>query len=183
MTIPGGVFAPGGRTGMAPPGGESPLVPLEWLTAHPLTKRWTGSSERSGVGINLVTDTAVQLDDGYEGILFDLAITGKARGNGGSGTGVAWIIFVDGASVVQGQWQGGAVLDNSGAFDYLMAGDGMGASWGTLRAWLPVHALVQIGMRNNGGTADAMGWVAWGWYWPVTLRQAWVDQGWGRGRR
>lgn len=182
MSVPP-IFAPGGRTGLAPAGGGIPMVPIEWLKTHPLTRRFMGSSERSGVGAVPVTDTIIQLDDGFAGYIEDLAITGKARGNGGSGTGISWQLLVDGASVVQGQWQGGAVLDTSGRFDYLMAGDGMGQSWGRIGLWLADHALAQAVMINNGGTADAMGWVAWGFYWPVAIVDQWVDFGWGRGKR
>ncbi len=164
------VFAPGGQTGFAPEAGEHLFAPRDWLLQHPSSRTFMGKSERNNVGAAEIVDLCIDLDGGFEGIILSLAITGKAGVQGANG-GIGWRIYINRIPWVQTQWQFGAVVENAGRFDYLAAGDGMGNSWNdNFNLWLPDNALLEIGYNNNGGTADPMGWVAWGAYWPTTLR-------------
>lgn len=168
MTAP--VFAPGGRTGFAPRAAEHSYAPLDWLLQHPSTRRWWSKSERENVALAEIIDTAIDLSDGFEGIVLRMVLLGKAFGSQGANSGTAWRIFVNRVPVVQSLWQFGASQDTSGRFDYLYEGDGLGNSWGDIRLWIEENAIVEVGMNNNGGTSDAMGWHMWGAYWPTTLR-------------
>lgn len=76
MTVPSGMFAPGGRTGIAKEK-VTGVIPIQWLEAHPATRRWMGRAERVQVPAAEVQDPAVLLKDGFEGIIRYLAITGK----------------------------------------------------------------------------------------------------------
>lgn len=162
-------FVPGGRTGLAPVAAEHTYAPLDWLLQHPSTRKWTSKSERNNVGAAEIIDTMIDLEGGFEGIILNLAITGKALIQGPN-TGIRWRLYVNRIPYFQTRWQAGAILDETGTFDYLYEGDGAGNSWGRVELWLPDNAFVELGYGNNGGTADPMGWVAWGAYWPTTLR-------------
>lgn len=164
------VFAEGGMTGLAPAAGEHSYAPLDWLLQHPSTRRWWSKAERENVGAGEVIDLGIDLSDGFEGIILYMVLTGKAFGSQGANAGTAWRIYVNRVPVVQSLWTFGGSQDTSGRFDYLMAGDGLGTSWGQINLWLEENGVVEIGMNNNGGTSDAMGWHLWGAYWPTTLR-------------
>lgn len=73
---------------------------------------------------------------------------------------------------------GAPTVDNAGRFDYIVESDGQGRSWGEMNLWIPNGTAVTIGMNNNGGTIDPMGWAAWGMYWPITLHEEWAKRGW-----
>lgn len=164
------VFTEGGRGGFAPEAGEHLFAPRDWLLQHPSTKSWMAKSERSNVGAAEIVDLAIDLEGGFEGIVLTLTITGKA-GVQGPNSGIGWRVYVNRIPWFQTQWQFGAGLDQSGRFDLLAAMDGVGNSWNdNFNLWLPDNALLEIGYNNNGGTSDPMGWVAWGAYWPTTLR-------------
>jgi len=169
MTTP--IFAPGGKAGMAPVGAENSFAPLDWILQHPATRRWWGHAERVNVGAGEVIDPAIDLSDGFEGIILRMVLTGKALGSQGANAGTAWRIYLDRVVSTQSLWTFGGSQDTSGRFDYLYEGDGLGTSWGDLNLWIQENAIVEVGMNNNGGTSDAMGWHMWGAYWPTTLRE------------
>lgn len=179
MTVPSGLFAPGGRTGLAK---EKVIgvIPIDWLEAHTATRRWMAKSARDNLGAAEVVDLAIDLDDGFEGIIQRAVITGKALSQGAN-AGIGWRLFFDRVPVIETRWQFGASLDQGGRFDYIHEGDGVGQSWGLWNYWIPQGARVEMGMNNNGGTADTMGWLLWGMYWPISLREEWATRGW-RGR-
>ena len=182
MTVPPGMFAPGGRTGYAKQQ-ERPNVPIEWIKAHPSTRRWWAKTERDTLGAIEVVDTALVLDNGFEGYIYWMTLTGHA-GIQGRNLGIGWRIFVDEANILQTLWNVGAGIapplatDTAGRFDYLMAGDGAGTSWGQLDIWVQDGATIRVGMNNNGGSTDALGWVMYGYYWPVIIRDEWLARGW-----
>lgn len=169
MTQP--VFAPGARGGLAPTGGELNYAPLDWLLQHPGTRRWWAKSERENVGAGEIIDTAIDLSDGFEGIILRMVLLGKAFGSQGANAGTAWRVYIDRVNITQSLWQFGGSQDTSGRFDYLYEGDGLGNSWGDINQWIQENALVEVGMNNNGGTSDAMGWQMWGAYWSTTVRE------------
>jgi len=184
MTVPSGMFAPGGRTGLAKEK-TSGVIPIQWLEAHPATARFNAKAMRTSVGAVEVIDLIINLRDGFEGIVQHLSILGMADIQGAN-TGIGWRLFFDKVPVFQTFFSvaigiGAPTTDQSGRFDYLHSGDGMGRSWGTVNAWIPQGAIVQMGMNNNGGTSDPIGWAAWGMYWPISLREEWTARGW-RGR-
>jgi hypothetical protein len=169
-----GIFAPGGVTGLAPRAAEHSYAPLDWLLQHPMTRRWWTKAERHSLAAIEAFDTAIDLEGGFEGILLNMLITGKA-GIQGPNQGTAWRLLINRVPYLQTLWQVSAgtapgTIERSGRFDLLEETDGMGASWGKLNIYLEENALLEIGMNNNGGTLDPMGWVCWGAYWPTTLR-------------
>ncbi len=176
MTVPSGIFAPGGRTGLAK---EKVIgvIPIQWLEAHTATRPWMAKSERNNVGAAEIIDLCIDLDDGFEGIVQHMVLLHKA-GLQGPNAGIAWRLFFDRVPVFETRWQFGASLDQGGRFDYLHAGDGIGNSWGTVNRWIPQGARVEMGINNNGGTSDPMGWLTWGMYWPISLREEWAKRGW-----
>lgn len=179
MTVPSGLFAPGGRTGLAREKTFG-VIPIAWLEAHPATSRWMAKSERGNVGAAEVVDPAIDLRDGFEGIVQQMVILGKANQQGFN-AGIGWRLFFDAVPVFQTNWTfgvGGASNEQAGRFDYLHAGDGFGRSWGQVNVWIPAGAAVTVGMNNNGGTSDPMGWLTWGMYWPISLREEWSARGW-----
>lgn len=179
MTVPPGLFAPGGQTGLAKEK-ITGVIPIDWLEAHVATRRWMGKSARDNVAAAEIRDIAVDLDDGFEGIVQRMVLLNKANTQGAN-AGIGWRLYFDRVPVFQTHWQFGAVLDQSGRFDYLHEDDGFGTSWGQINTWIPAGALVEVGMNNNGGTSDTMGWLCWGMYWPISLREEWALRGW-RGR-
>lgn len=179
MTVPPGLFEPGGRTGLAQQRTNG-TIPIDWLEAHPAVRRWMGRSVRNNVGAAEIIDLAIELDDGFEGIIQQMVLTDKALSNGVN-TGTAWRLYYDGVPAYETRWQANAVLDQGGRFDYLFAGDGVGNSWGRINHWIPPGARVEVGINNNGGTSDPMGWYCWGMYWPLSVRDEWMARGW-RGR-
>lgn len=176
MTVPPGLFAPGGRTGLAQ---EKVIgvMPIDWLEAHVATRRWMAKAERGNVGAAEIIDLAIDLDDGFEGVVQRMTITGKALVQGPN-SGIGWRLFFDKVPVFETRWQFGAGLDQGGRFDYVHEGDGVGQSWGKINTWIPPGARVEMGINNNGGTSDPMGWLLWGMYWPLSLREEWFRRGW-----
>lgn len=166
-----GIFVPGGATGLAPRAAEHTYAPLDWLLQHPTTRRWWAKSERSGVVAVELVDPAIDLEGGFEGIIQHMFLSGKAGSVQGQNAGTSWRIFINRIPYVQTRWQiGVGTVMEDGRFDTLHASDGLGASWGNLDIYLEENALLEIGMTNNAGTADPMGWSMWGAYWPTTLR-------------
>lgn len=181
MTTPPGLFAPGGRTGI-PKERVFGLIPIQWLEAHPATRRWQAKVTRSTVPAAEVVDQAINLQDGFEGLIRFMSLLGKADTQGAN-QGIGWRIFFDKVPAVETTWgiaNGVAplTLDQSGRFDYIVASDGQGRSWGELNYWVPNGSQVAVGMNNNGGTVDPMGWTMWGIYWPITLHEEWSKRGW-----
>lgn len=181
MTVPSGLFAPGGRTGIARSASQG-VIPIDWLEAHPACRRFMGHAERLNVGAAEVVDVCIDLDEGFEALLQRMVLTGKAPGGQGANAGTAWRLFFDRVPVYETIWQFGASVESTGRFDYLHEGDGLGNSWGKINVWVPQGTLVSVGINNNGGTADAMGWYIWGLYWPISLREEWTERGW-RGKK
>lgn len=153
------------------------IIPLEYFKSHPSTRPWWSKNERANVTVGEIVETAIQMQDGFEGIIHTMTLTGKA-GQQGANTGTGWRIFIDRAVPWQTSWLFGGSLDASGRFDYLAEGDGMGNSWGTIDLWVPEAGLVEVGMNNNGGTSDPMGWTMVGWYWPTILREQYHAKPW-----
>lgn len=164
-----GIFVPGGVTGLAPRAAEHTYAPLDWLLQHPATRRWWSKAARLNVPAAEIIDDALDLEGGFEGILLNMLLTGKA-GIQGANAGTGWRIYINRVPYLQTIWQFGVSVENAGRFDVLEEVDGMGNSWGKLNIYLEENALLEIGINNNGGTADAMGWACWGAYWPTTLR-------------
>lgn len=162
-------FVPGGRTGFAPVAAEHTYAPLDWLLQHPSTRKWNARQDRVNVGAAEIIETMIDLDGGFEGIVLNLTLLHKA-GIQGPNTGIGWRLYVNRIPYFQTRMMAGALLDESGRFDYLYEGNDIGDSFGRVEVWLPDNALVEMGINNNGGTSDPMGWVAWGAYWPTTLR-------------
>lgn len=164
------VFVAGGVTGLAPEAGEHLFAPREWLLQHPSTKRWMAKSERNNVGAAEIVDPAIDLDGGFEGLVIAMTLTGKS-GQQGPNSGIGWRIYVNRIPWLQTSWQFGAGNISDGRFDTLPEMDGLGNSWDSnFNLWLPDNALLEVGINNNGGTSDPMGWVMWGAFWPTTLR-------------
>lgn len=162
-------FIPGGATGFAPVAAEHTYAPLDWLLQHPSTRKWMSKVERNNVAAAEIIDLMIDLEGGFEGIILNLSLLHKAGLNGiNSGTG--WRLYMNRIPYYQTRWQFGASLEENGRFDWLYEGNDIGHSFGRVETWLPDGALVEMGINNNGGTADVMGWVAWGAYWPTTLR-------------
>lgn len=164
-----GVFAPGGATGFAPVAAEHSYAPLDWLLQHPSTRKWYTKSVRDNVAAAEIVDLVIDLEGGFEGIIINLMLLGKAAVQGAN-QGTNWRLYINRIPYFQTSQRANAVISNDGRFDYLYEGDGMGNSWGRMETWLADGALVEMGINNNGGTVDPMGWVAWGAYWPTTLR-------------
>lgn len=184
MTVPSGMFAPGGRTGVAREKTIG-LIPIQWLEAHPAVRRWHSNATRNTVTATEAVDNLLILADGYEGLIRYLAITGKADQQGAN-EGIGWRLFFDGVPYIESLWQVGTnvgvpIVNQQGFFQYLWASDGQGRSWIEPNFWVPNGNTVTMGMINNGGTVDPMGWAAWGMYWPVSLHEEWAARGW-RGR-
>lgn len=159
---------------------ELDVVPLTYFLAHPLSRKWWAKIARSGLGATPVTDLAIGLANGYEGIVQFMALLGHA-GIQGANQGISWQILLDGSTPVQARWGVGAgvataTLDESGRFDYLQQGDGAGNSWGEIDLWLPENSQLQVTMINNGGAADTMGWTMWGMFWPISVRDNYHEQ-------
>lgn len=177
MTVPSNLFTPqGGRTGLARQQ-TRPQVPIEWLRAHPLTKRWWARSMEINVLAAFITRTAIQLDDGFEGYIRHLIITGgwNTDGNGGRN----WRLLVDGASPLDTTMNFGGLTNSEGLFDILPGGSDGINTWVELDLWLAESALVAMQYNNNGGSAaDQIGWAMYGYYWPIALRDEWVTRGW-----
>jgi hypothetical protein len=162
-------FVAGGVTGLAPEAGEHLFAPRDWLLQHPATRRWMAKMERQSLGAAEVIDTAIDLDGGFEGIVLSMTITGKA-GLQGNNSGIGWRIYVNRSPWLQTNWPA-TTGTSDGRFDMLVEADGLGDSWdANFNLWLPDNALLEVGMNNNGGTSDPMGWIMWGAYWPTTLR-------------
>ncbi len=178
-SVPYDVFGPGGKKGLTQEQ-ELDIVPLGYFVSHPLARKWWAKAMRSGLGAAVATDTAIQLQNGFEGIIQFMALLGHANVQG-SNQGIGWRILLDGSTPLNGFWGVAAglappTLDQSGRFDYLQAGDGAGSSWGEINLWLPENTLVEVQMNNNGGAADSMGWTMWGMYWPITVRDFYYQQ-------
>lgn len=170
------LVAPGAQTGLAKQI-VKPSVPLDWLLQQPTTRPWWAKAERANVGAAEIVDFALNLQPGYEGIVRRMVLLGKA-GTQGANAGIGWAIYFNDVRQMDTVWQFGASVDTSGRFDYLDEGDGLGNSWGQIDLWIPEQSRVTVGMNNNGGTADAMGWIVRGYYWPVILRELWARRGW-----
>lgn len=180
MTVPG-LFAPGGRTGLAKVGGIRPLVPKEWLKAHPLTRRWNAAGTYNAPAVLAVTQ-AVDLLDGFEGLI-EWFIAREGAGNQpGNNSATGWAILINDVPYLQTAWttnNGAAPIgtDTAGRFDYLHAGDGVGNSWGNVD--IPIEENGRVSVRVDAGNGLAnIGWSMWGLYWPITLRQEWLTRGW-----
>lgn len=153
------------------------IIPLEYFKSHPGTRPWWSKSERASVAAGEIVDTAIQMQDGFEGIIHTMTLTGKA-GQQGANAGTGWRIFMDRAIPWQTLWGFAGSQDVTGRFDFLTEGDGMGNSWGILDIWIPEGSLIEVGMNNNGGTSDPMGWTMMGWFWSTTLREQYHSKPW-----
>jgi hypothetical protein len=164
-----GLFIPGGVTGLAPRAAEHTYAPLDWLLQHPMARRWWAKRSRSNVGAAEVIDDCVNLEGGFEGVMLSMVLLDKAAVQGAN-TGIGWRIYINRVPYLQTIWGAESTVINDGSFDVLDAIDGMGNSWGQVNIYLEENSQVEIGIRNNGGTSDPMGWVCRGAYWPTTLR-------------
>ena len=175
MTVPRGLFVEGARTGLAKQQ-TLPMAPLEWLRAHPLTKRWWARALEIGVAAAFITRTMIQLRPGFEGYIRWLLIVGGW--NTDSNDGRNWAVLVDGASPIE-MLLNFAASQNQANFDLLPGGSDGINTWLELDLWLPENARVQLTYNNNGGSAaDQIGGAMYGYYWPVSLREEWQTRGW-----
>jgi len=176
--VPPGLFAPGGDTKQRPRVIARPIVPLEWLLSHPATFPWWGKAIRDNVGAGFITDTLLSLDNGYAGVVVFLKFIGNS-GNQGANGGTNFLLLVNKVPVFRAQRQFGAAQD-SGNMDDMGADDGVGGnSWGDVRVWLEEGAVVQARYNNNGGPANlALGIMARGYAWPISVYEQWVANGW-----
>jgi hypothetical protein len=169
------MFVDGARTGLARQQ-TRPMVPIEWLRAHPLTKRWWGRALEVSVGAAFITRQMIDLKSGFEGYIRHLIIIGGW--NQGNNDGRNWSVLVDGSAPIEMFLNfGGSV--NQANFDLLPGGtDGIN-SWVELDLWIQENSLVSLTYNNNGGsTADQIGGAMYGYYWPISLRDEWVSRGW-----
>lgn len=177
MTVPRGLFTPGGETGLAQ-GTPRPFAPLEWLLQYPATRRWWAKSERGNVSAGGVIDPAIQLADGFEGVILTMTLLGHSEVQGAN-AGIGWQLLIDKVPYWQTFWTFGGSIDQQGRVDVLTCTDGMGNSWDDhINIWLQIGALVEVNMNNNGGSVDPMGWSMTGAYWPITARDEWQARGW-----
>ena len=133
---------------------------------------------RTNVPAGGQVDPALTLPDGFEAYIAWIVLLGKADVQGVS-VGTSWKLLLDRVAQFQTSWiTSGVTLDSSGSIDYLEASDGAGRSWGNVDVWVPEGSVVAMSMNNNGGTADVMGWVMYGFYWPVIIRDQWLKTGW-----
>lgn len=174
MTIPG-LFAPGGRTGLADARQFQAVAPLAWLTAQPSTKRFLCRCLENNIALPPSTNTLIQLQPGYEGYIKSMMLVGGW--NSGINSGRNYALLVDGAQV----WECHLITTgvNTASMDILPGGsDGLN-TWLECDTWLPEQSLVSCTYNNNGGsTGDQIGMVIFGYYWPITLREDWAQRGW-----
>jgi hypothetical protein len=153
-----------------------PMVPLDWLRAHPLTKRWWARALDVGVGAAFITRPMINLKAGFEGYIRHLLIVGGWNSAGNDGRN--WAVLVDGSSPIEMLLNFGS-LQNQANFDILPGGSDSTQTWVELDLWLNENANVSLTYNNNGGTAgDQIGGVMYGYYWPINLREEWQSRGW-----
>lgn len=175
MTVPSGMFVGGGRTGLAKQR-TLPMAPLEWLRAHPLTKRWWSRALEIGIGAAFITREMIQLKPGFEGYIRNLLIVGGWNSDNNDGRN--WAVLVDGSSPIEMMLNFASAI-NQANFDLLPGGTDGIQTWVELDLWLPENARVELTYNNNGGSAaDQIGGAMYGYYWPITLREEWQTRGW-----
>lgn len=178
--VPPGIFAPGGGSEDKPYLVARPIIPLEWLLAHPATFPWWGKAIRDNVGAAFVTDTILDLDNGFAGIVTFQKFYGFSGGVQGANGGTNFLLLVNKVPVWRARRQFGASSD-TGNMDDMGYDDGLGDTWGEVRVWLEPGAVVDARYNNNGGPANlAVGIMARGYAWPITVWEEWVATGWGR---
>jgi hypothetical protein len=152
------------------------MVPLDWLRAHPLTKRWWGRAMDVGVGAAFITRTMINLRAGFEGYIRHLLIVGGWNTDANDGRN--WSVLIDGSSPIEMLLNFGS-LTNQGNFDVLPGGSDGVNTWVELDLYIPENSLVALTYNNNGGSAaDQIGGVMYGYYWPISLREEWITRGW-----
>lgn len=181
MTVPGGMFVPGGRTGIAKAGGIRPLVPKAWLKAHPLTRLWNGAATYNAPAVTATT-LAIDLNDGFEGLIEWMVLRDGANFQTGNSSATGWAILINDVPVVQTAWttnNGASPIgtDTAGRYDVLHALDGVGSSWGNLDCPIEENGRVSVRVEAGNGLAN-IGWSLWGIYWPISLRGEWLSRGW-----
>lgn len=179
MTVPSGLFTPGGRTGLAKEKAAG-VIPIDWLEANVATRRWWAKAERDNVGAAQIIDLAIDLQEGYEGIVQQMVLLGKAGVMGAVG-GPTWGLLFNRVPAIEAHWHAALPPPNAGVLgviDFLHESDGIGNSWGRINIWVPQGTRVEVAIRNTIGTSDNMGWVLWGMYWPLSLREEWMTRGW-----
>lgn len=174
--VPKGMFAPGGVTPHAPLVVARPIVPLEWLKCHPATFPWWGKAIRVNVAAAFIIDTLLDLDTGYAGVVTHVKLLGHSNIQGANG-GINWQLLVNRVPVIRARRQFGASSDE-GFVDDMGADDAAGDTWRELIVWLEEGALLQGRYNNNGGTTDAMGIIAQGYAWPISVYDEWMARGW-----
>lgn len=174
--IPKGMFAPGAVTPRPPGIVARPIVPLEWLLCHPATFPWWGKTIRDNVGAGFNTDTLLNLDNGFAGIVTFIKFIGTSNIQGANG-GTNFLIVVNNAPVFRARRQFGGSQDE-GFLDDMGSDDAHGDTWGDVRIWLEDGALLQGRYNNNGGPTTAMGIICRGYAWPITVYEEWVARGW-----
>lgn len=177
------LFALGGESAL-PSTSSQPFVPVEWALQHPSTRQWFASAFRTGSFPTTPKDSAIQLDQGYEGVILYWRLVGSyasASTYGAPFNAPGWQLLLNGGSVFIGRVGEGT---GSGVFGQttsnimeLPEGDGMGNTWAKLRIPIPEQGNVQVAMTIPVATTT-IGWTMMGAFWPTTLRDEWNARGW-----
>lgn len=180
MTTQG--FAPGGRTGMAPAHAEAGITPLDYIKSHPATRPWYAKYSQLALGGGGSNNIALDLDPGFEGIIHQMMFLGDSGIHAGS-TGIStWTLTIDRVPFIRSRLMEASAANDSGngGFDQLPGGtDGIGDSWGEVDIWLPDDSVVEMFIVPGAAyTGGLIGWVMYGWYWPVAVREQWHQKGW-----
>lgn len=174
-------FVQGGEAGIAPAHAEAGVTPLNYIQSHPATRPWYAQFSQLALGGGGATNTALDLDPGFEGIIHYVAFLGDSGIHAGS-TGLSfWNILVDRIPVIKSRLMeaSGANDSGQGGQNTLPEQDGTGNSWGTLDIWVPDDGLVEVIVVPGAAYANGLiGWVMYGWYWPVAVREQWHQKGW-----